>query len=147
MKRAHDEISAAVENEGNIGANDTDVKRDAAAAAAHAPATADNSAGGSRRKCPYLDTINRNVLDFDFEKVRTCVHACVHSIGYASSMRCCARDGICLFFVSARNYSYSGMAQLRRCTVPNFIHDRVVLNVHKATTHVQWLGNATVCPW
>lgn len=26
--------------------------------------------GGDRRKCPYLDTINRNVLDFDFEKVR-----------------------------------------------------------------------------
>lgn len=25
--------------------------------------------GGDRRKCPYLDTINRNVLDFDFEKV------------------------------------------------------------------------------
>ncbi|CAM9221693.1 unnamed protein product [Discosporangium mesarthrocarpum] len=28
-----------------------------------------NQSTGDRRKCPYLDTINRNVLDFDFEKL------------------------------------------------------------------------------
>ncbi|CAN0023950.1 unnamed protein product [Ectocarpus sp. 12 AP-2014] len=47
----------------------------AAAAVAEAAATTAAAVAGAaataqqRKKCPYLDTINRNVLDFDFEKL------------------------------------------------------------------------------
>lgn len=30
----------------------------------------------TRQKCPYLDTINRNFLDFDFEKVSGGGYSC-----------------------------------------------------------------------
>lgn len=83
MKRAHDDISDAAANgsDGNGNAKGRvkaelqeqgDPKVDAAlgTAQAQAPTTASDTVGvGNRRKCPYLDTINRNVLDFDFEKV------------------------------------------------------------------------------
>lgn len=41
----------------------------AAAAATTAAVAGAAAASQQRKKCPYLDTINRNVLDFDFEKV------------------------------------------------------------------------------
>lgn len=92
MKRVHDEmyetekgstlpeIPAGVSAAGNV-----DVKGEISATAAAAETgqaeeqgAADQAVersfskgqgGEGRRKCPYLDTINRNVLDFDFEKV------------------------------------------------------------------------------
>jgi hypothetical protein len=55
MKRSHDDIT-----NGDVKAEAVEsTNADAAAAAA----------AGERRRCPYLDTINRHVLDFDFEKV------------------------------------------------------------------------------
>lgn len=80
MKRVHDDIS--VPTDGNVPGETS-----AGVAAENGPGKAGNSAlspgpagggagggagGHSRKKCPYLDTINRNVLDFDFEKVRNC---------------------------------------------------------------------------
>ncbi|XP_077526988.1 ubiquitin specific protease 39 [Haemaphysalis longicornis] len=47
------------------------------------PSVRPQPAQGKRRNCPYLDTINRNVLDFDFEKLcsvslsRINVYACL----------------------------------------------------------------------
>lgn len=86
MKRAHDDISDAAATGENSTENfkgrvkaeaqqQGDPNGDAAVETAQAPApttAADNGGVGSRRKCPYLDTINRNVLDFDFEKVIVC---------------------------------------------------------------------------
>lgn len=97
MKRGHDEISSAengdvkVVIEKPVGAPQVEgttsaapskgngaLKVEAGAAAGTqsstptAPSNISSSgapSGGDRRKCPYLDTINRNVLDFDFEKV------------------------------------------------------------------------------
>jgi hypothetical protein len=52
MKRSHDDITNG------------DVKAEASESTSAAGAAA-----LERRRCPYLDTINRHVLDFDFEKV------------------------------------------------------------------------------
>lgn len=49
----------------------------AAPTAAPTPAAGAAPAGQQRKKCPYLDTINRNVLDFDFEKVINIAHGVV----------------------------------------------------------------------
>jgi hypothetical protein len=54
MKRSHDDIT-----NGDVKAEALESTNAAAAAAAAL----------ERRRCPYLDTINRHVLDFDFEKV------------------------------------------------------------------------------
>lgn len=89
MKRAHDDISPPANGDGptkvpaGVAAGNGVVKgaeptspaeQSSAATAAAAPApaatAAASSSGQQRKKCPYLDTINRNVLDFDFEKVR-----------------------------------------------------------------------------
>lgn len=79
MKRAHDDISALANGDakteastGGLAGNGAEKTQNSASAtgqssAAAVPAT--TGGGGDRRKCPYLDTINRNVLDFDFEKV------------------------------------------------------------------------------
>eukprot|EP00611_Tribonema_gayanum_P023280 TRINITY_DN4868_c0_g2_i1.p1 TRINITY_DN4868_c0_g2~~TRINITY_DN4868_c0_g2_i1.p1 ORF type:complete len:203 (-),score=16.39 TRINITY_DN4868_c0_g2_i1:2107-2655(-) len=83
MKRAHDEIdgepvaaagSVKSEPESN-GAPDVKgepVEADgggAGGAAAAAAMKREAAEQAHRRRCPYLDTINRHVLDFDFEKV------------------------------------------------------------------------------
>ena len=45
--------------------------------------SSNNSVSDKSRSCPYLDTINRSVLDFDFEKLcsvslsRINVYACL----------------------------------------------------------------------
>ena len=84
MKRTYDEISALADGnampESNVGkeAGNGAVKAEPSSSAAPLEQSASGVAGlrgavsggeSTRRKCPYLDTINRNVLDFDFEKV------------------------------------------------------------------------------
>eukprot|EP00903_Cladosiphon_okamuranus_P010294 g9744.t1 len=89
MKRAHDDISPPTNGDGptkvpaGVAAGNGAVKGEqptppagqssaagATATTAVAPAAATTSSSGQqRKKCPYLDTINRNVLDFDFEKL------------------------------------------------------------------------------
>lgn len=82
MKRAHDDISPTTNGDGSAkasagvaagngavkGGEPTSPAGQSSAAAATATA-ATTPSGKQRKKCPYLDTINRNVLDFDFEKV------------------------------------------------------------------------------
>lgn len=95
MKRAHDDISPAAAH-GDLPSNTSEpvvaenggaksegqgsaaaAGQSSAAAAAAAVEAAETTAAVAgaaaaaqqRKKCPYLDTINRNVLDFDFEKV------------------------------------------------------------------------------
>ena len=84
MKRAHDDISPPTHGDGptkasaGVAAENGAVKGNeatspAAGQSSAAPTAATAAATPSaqqRKKCPYLDTINRNVLDFDFEKVR-----------------------------------------------------------------------------
>lgn len=83
MKRAHDDISPPTHGDGptkasaGVAAGNGAVKGNeatspAAGQSSAAPTAATAAATPSaqqRKKCPYLDTINRNVLDFDFEKV------------------------------------------------------------------------------
>lgn len=82
MKRAHDDISPPTNGDepsdapAEIANGNGTVKKDPISPAGKssadtpAPATAASATSAQqRKKCPYLDTINRNVLDFDFEKV------------------------------------------------------------------------------
>lgn len=76
MKRAHDDISAPVNGDApteasaaRVGGDDDAVVKSEGPTTATAASSVGGAAADSRRKCPYLDTINRNVLDFDFEKV------------------------------------------------------------------------------
>lgn len=87
MKRSHDDISSPgngdLPGENNLGntSGKGGVKAESAASVSGGLSTApavggaretnSSAASSIRRKCPYLDTINRNVLDFDFEKVWT----------------------------------------------------------------------------
>lgn len=127
MKRAHEEISGPVNGANGDGASSgssagvsssnggvkTEIQGSGSAVGqifapekAGAAAAGAAAAGGDRRKCPYLDTINRNVLDFDFEKVcwrcfmasRSCVCPCAWIpsrlsnllvVLYAISLICC----------------------------------------------------------
>lgn len=85
MKRSHDDISSpgnddlpgekTLENKSGNGVVKAEPTAPVSGGQSTAPAvggareTNSSTASSIRRKCPYLDTINRNVLDFDFEKV------------------------------------------------------------------------------
>lgn len=85
MKRPHDEISSpgngnlpeekTLGNASEKGAVKAEPTASAPGGRSTVPAvggareTNSSTTSSVRRKCPYLDTINRNVLDFDFEKV------------------------------------------------------------------------------
>lgn len=85
MKRAHEDISFTTESENDgdgarpeILNNSAGVKGELESSASAEQYLLSAGAGGGggeggRRKCPYLDTINRNVLDFDFEKVHSII--------------------------------------------------------------------------
>lgn len=77
MKRVHDDISvpadADVPGEASAGvASENGAGKAGNSMVAPEATGGGGAAGHSRKKCPYLDTINRNVLDFDFEKVSNC---------------------------------------------------------------------------
>lgn len=78
MKRVYDDISVPVggnvpeETSAGLAAENGTGKAGNSVLSPGAAGGAGGAAGHSRKKCPYLDTINRNVLDFDFEKVRNC---------------------------------------------------------------------------
>lgn len=80
MKRAHDDISPPTNGDeptkssaevaaGNGGLKGKEPASPPAQSSAAAAEAATTPSAQQRKKCPYLDTINRNVLDFDFEKV------------------------------------------------------------------------------
>lgn len=87
MKRTHDDISPPTNGNGpteasaEVAAGNGEVKSKeptspaGQSSAAKAVAAAAATSAQQRKKCPYLDTINRNVLDFDFEKVCTTLQA------------------------------------------------------------------------
>lgn len=78
MKRVYDDISVPSggdvpqETSAGVAAENGLGKAGNSALSPGAAGGAGGAAGHIRKKCPYLDTINRNVLDFDFEKVRNC---------------------------------------------------------------------------
>ena len=80
MKRVHEDISSPSNGDVPVEASAgvaAEIRTGKAGNSASSPgaaggAGAGGAAGHTRKKCPYLDTINRNVLDFDFEKVRNC---------------------------------------------------------------------------
>lgn len=98
MKRAHDDISVPADADVPNGASAAVAAENRTGKAGNSTVAPETTAGGgaaghSRKKCPYLDTINRNVLDFDFEKVR---HQCDTVLWYCTLLLVSSLCWVCV---------------------------------------------------